>query len=455
MIWRVLFIAALVVKIILATVIPLSNDEAYYWVWSHHLQWSYFDHPPLVAWLFWLGHPLEPLRHLFGNMDLTGVVRVPAVVVGHMSLLVIKKMIGPSITDKQHVQWLCVVLLSPFFGIGSLIITPDVPLILTWALALWAFKIYLKNGNVSSAALLGAALGAGFCAKYHIVLFVPIALLYIFWNREWRLLKPLPVLATIATGVILSAPVWGWNLAHDWVSFRFQLHHGLNQEAATLTQMFSQFVDYGGAQLALLSPLVLFTFWKFREPEDLRFLRWFGWGPILFFAWTSFRSPVEANWPIAGHLPLLIIASLNDERRWLSRGMMTLWWIASIIVVHQGLHPDRDLFGVPAENLKTYEFIRFKSLEPIAKEDPNLFASSYQMAGALSIAADRTVGKLAGINRIDFFDYNSSGHPTSNEFTVALAEEGPWPAWISELGYREESRRKLEKFTLVKFRRTP
>ena len=27
----------------------LSPDEAYYWVWSHRLAPSYFDHPPAVA----------------------------------------------------------------------------------------------------------------------------------------------------------------------------------------------------------------------------------------------------------------------------------------------------------------------------------------------------------------------------------------------------------------------
>ena len=26
-------------------------DEAYYWLWGQHPDWSYFDHPPLQAWL--------------------------------------------------------------------------------------------------------------------------------------------------------------------------------------------------------------------------------------------------------------------------------------------------------------------------------------------------------------------------------------------------------------------
>ncbi len=457
--WLRVFYVALVIKILLAAFLPLSNDEAYYWVWSHHLQWSYYDHPAGVAWLFWLGQIFEPIRHLIWEMvpglDLTGVVRIPAVIFGHFSLLIFKKLIGESISEKQHVQWLGVVLLSPFFGIGSLIVTPDIPLIVTWALALLAFKNHIEKPSPSTAALLGAALGIGFCAKYHIVIFVPIAILYVFWKRAWKTIRPVNLASVVAAGLIFSSPVWGWNAAHDWVSFKFQLSHGLTKEAQSFDKMLMQFGDYFGAQLGLLSPLVVFTIWKFNEPRKISFLRWFGWGPVLFFAWTSLRSPVEANWPIAGHLPLLILASINDRTKYLSRGMMALWGIVSLIVIYQAFHPRDDLFGIPAHNLKTHEFIRFQELEPIAKEDPTLYASSYQMAGALSIASNRTVAKLAGLNRVDFFDFHSSGLPQSEIFTVALAENWPWPAWIAERGYQESSRRAVGNFTLVTFQREP
>ncbi len=49
----------------------LLPDEAYYWLWSQRLELSYFDHPPLVAWL------LAPLTALFGNG--VAVIRLPAV----------------------------------------------------------------------------------------------------------------------------------------------------------------------------------------------------------------------------------------------------------------------------------------------------------------------------------------------------------------------------------------
>ena len=42
------------VNLLQAALTGLANDEAYYWYFSQHLDWGYFDHPPMVAVLVWL-----------------------------------------------------------------------------------------------------------------------------------------------------------------------------------------------------------------------------------------------------------------------------------------------------------------------------------------------------------------------------------------------------------------
>ena len=52
--WRAavgVVVVAGVVRLVLAAVVPLVPDEAYYWEWSRHLALGYFDHPAAIAWL--------------------------------------------------------------------------------------------------------------------------------------------------------------------------------------------------------------------------------------------------------------------------------------------------------------------------------------------------------------------------------------------------------------------
>jgi 4-amino-4-deoxy-L-arabinose transferase-like glycosyltransferase len=45
-----LIAAVTLVRLLLAATVPLLPQEAYYWTWSRHLDWSYFDHPPLATY---------------------------------------------------------------------------------------------------------------------------------------------------------------------------------------------------------------------------------------------------------------------------------------------------------------------------------------------------------------------------------------------------------------------
>ena len=38
---------------------PPLPDEAYYWLWSKNLDWSYYDHPPLSLGKFWFNEFIE------------------------------------------------------------------------------------------------------------------------------------------------------------------------------------------------------------------------------------------------------------------------------------------------------------------------------------------------------------------------------------------------------------
>src|SRR5580692_12008645 len=43
--------AATCFRLVIIATTGLSNTESYYTAWSRFPEWSYYDHPPLVAWL--------------------------------------------------------------------------------------------------------------------------------------------------------------------------------------------------------------------------------------------------------------------------------------------------------------------------------------------------------------------------------------------------------------------
>lgn len=46
-----LIAASMLLRLFSARAVGLSVDEAHYALYGLHLDWSYFDHPPMVGWL--------------------------------------------------------------------------------------------------------------------------------------------------------------------------------------------------------------------------------------------------------------------------------------------------------------------------------------------------------------------------------------------------------------------
>lgn len=58
-----LLCAALVLRLMAMIASPLVPEEAYYWMYAQHPNLSYFDHPPMIAWIIGAG------TWVFGNTE--------------------------------------------------------------------------------------------------------------------------------------------------------------------------------------------------------------------------------------------------------------------------------------------------------------------------------------------------------------------------------------------------
>ena len=318
---------AAVVRLVLAAKVPPPGDETYYWEWSRRLAGGYFDHPFAIAFLVRGG------TALFGVSPVG--IRAGAVIAGWGAslclVLLARRLAGGS--GAAALRAAIAVSCLPLAAAGLVLATPDAPLLLAVAGALLALDHALAAAPGSAAAwrawlIAGALLGLGLDAKYNAVLlplgvFVALAL---DGSLRRHLATPAPYAALVLT-LIFFLPVVLWNAHHDWVSFRFQLLHGLGPPRGSALDREGELL---AGQAALVSP-ILFGLMGIaviralhgRPPRELA-LAAVSATTFLFFCITAVRRPVEANWQAPAYIPALALlaahAGSRAWRRWLIAG---------------------------------------------------------------------------------------------------------------------------------------
>src|ERR1700674_1106261 len=118
----VTILALVALRLIAAAWTPLTFDEAYYWMWSKHLAFGYYDHPPGVAVLIRLGTMIA------GDTEL-GVRLVSILLALPMSFAMYRT--AAILFGSQRVAATATILLNVTLmaAVGTLIVTPDGPLL--------------------------------------------------------------------------------------------------------------------------------------------------------------------------------------------------------------------------------------------------------------------------------------------------------------------------------------
>lgn len=347
--WRtalaVTAVAALV-RLVFAARIPLFPDETYYWDWSRRLAGGYFDHPPMVAVLIRAGTALASLVGLGPSPPVIRFFPILAGAVASLAAAGIARRLGGARAARLAA---IVFALMPLAATGLVLATPDAPLLAACAVGLYCVVRALQSPVRSHASLLwwslaGVALGVAFASKYTSIL-LPASLtaaVLIRPSLRARLREPGPYVAClIATLVFL--PVLQWNAAHDWISFRFQIQHGLGAPRGSAIK---RELDLVGGQLGLVSPVVFVLMahavWRAlrRSADDVRFaLAVVAVGSWVFFVYSALRRSVEANWPAPSYLPgvaLLAVSARTSpvRRRWLRYGVVLAAVLVGVIYAH-------------------------------------------------------------------------------------------------------------------------
>ncbi|MDB4885409.1 MAG: putative rane protein [Gemmatimonadetes bacterium] len=335
--WRAavgITLAAGLVRLVFAALLPLIPDETYYWDWSRHLAAGYFDHPPVIALLIRAGTALGGLVGLGHTAFAVRLVPVLAGIVASLATIGIARRLGGGGAARTAAMVLAAM---PLVAAGLVLATPDAPLLAAIATGLYAVVRALESPPRSRASLAwwtaaGIALGIAFASKYTSIL-LPVALTIAVLLRPGlraRLREPGPYVACIVATLVFL-PVLRWNAAHDWASFRFQLQHGLGSTAKG--SPLNREINLVAGQLGLVSPilfaLLAAAVWRTLRgrADDVRFaLATVATASWVFFVYSALKKNVEANWPAPSYVPavalLAALAATPARDRWLRRGIV-------------------------------------------------------------------------------------------------------------------------------------
>ena len=309
--------------------LDLAPDEAHYWDWSRHLDWSYYSKGPLVAWLIRLG------CELFGplSLQLTGsevmAVRLPAVICGALLLIgltVLTKQISGS--DQLAFYVVLATAFQPIITAGSVLMTIDSPFACLWTWALVCAHYAVVHESRWAWPTTGLLIGLGILAKYTMGLWLLSFVLFLLFTPTYRyLLVRSGFWVMVLVAFVSTLPILYWNYQNEWVTFRHVARQaGIQTAKHSAGLRWLGPFEYLGGQFALLlgyafvawvCAMVVFRPTRERDPR-IRYLWWMSAPTFLFFGAASLKAPGQINWPIATYLSGIVLMVF-----WLSRALQS------------------------------------------------------------------------------------------------------------------------------------
>jgi len=384
-----LLAAWFVINLLQAAFTGISNDEAYYALWGKHLDWGYFDHPPMVAVFNYIS------SLLFGG---TLGVRFMTVLAQTGTLWLTWLTIGDKDADKRNVYLFFITAASlVMFAALGFVTTPDAPLLLFTAFFLFAYKRFLKSERMLETLLLCLSMAGMVYSKYQSSLVIG----FIVLSNLRLLLKPRFWLAGICA-LFLLVPHFYWQYSNHFPSFQYHL---VDRSSQFQLKYFLEFIPN---QLAVFNPftlgVVVYVLFKFRSKDVFeRGLYFLIAGFITFFFAMAYRGHVEPHWTVASSLAMILVLYNQAKEQECVRkyiwkyvfGSLVLLLIARIVLVCPSLA------GAVGFN----EEPKFKAIESVAGDKPVVFTGSFQKPSLYTFFYGRPSTTISSIyNRRTQFD---------------------------------------------------
>lgn len=303
-------------RLVLIGQFELFPDEAYYFMWSERMDWSFFSKGPGVAATMWLS------SHLFGVSEFGLRFFSPLLALGTSLVL---WQFARRLYNESVAAWVVVLMnVVPIFNAGALVMTIDPLSIFFWAAALAACWRALEESPAFSWwwPATGLLIGLGFLSKYtNAMQLLSIVLLLAVTPKVRGEFKRPGFYVMLGVFLLCCTPVVVWNAQHDWVTLEhLTARGGLKKPFALHLDEFGKFLllHFGvysplifGGMLAALA----WVFPKAKHSLKVRFLLAFTLPLFAMYFWLALKQAGEANWtaPATLSLALLTVAVWHER----------------------------------------------------------------------------------------------------------------------------------------------
>lgn len=336
-----LLVVGLVIHFAFGWLLSFSVDEAHYAYYAARLDWSYFDHPPLVGWAQW---PLVAIRAPDGLIRLVPellwlMASLQAYYLTRQLCSLQSSNLSSAVDPDTAGLWAVgLILLAPVLHVLAVGLLPDT-LLMVITLAIMQTGLTLSDPvhamRIRSWLWLGLLLGLAGLAKYTAI-FPALALtILLAMQHGLKLLKRPGPWLSILIGALMVSPVFYWNATHDWISFLYQINHG-----AGGSWKLRRFLAFFGIQIISYGPLmVLGAIWAFtwarNHPNRLHVgLMLFFLIPFVVTAYLSGGGGSLPHWTAPAWLAITPFAAMAIASRWQSpaqRLIRMLAWFQGLV----------------------------------------------------------------------------------------------------------------------------
>jgi 4-amino-4-deoxy-L-arabinose transferase-like glycosyltransferase len=302
-----------VMHLAVAGSVGLGTDEAHYALYGLQLDWSYFDHPPLVGWL-------NALVLLVSSSELA--LRLLPISLTVVTALLLHRFARRLFPDASG--WVALVAVGLYESAAGLQVVglgmvPETPLLALGMAAMLALLSALEHGRLRDWLLLGLWLGLAGLSKYTAVTLVLTVSMALLSRGQLGLLRrPGPWLGA-ALAAVLVLPVFWWNAQNEWISFLYQLGHGTEGQGWELRRVAkSQAAQLGlyGPGLFVFALVSLVSGWRERRDQGVALSLQLCWPVLLLFAAGAGFDPGLPHWTALAFVGAAPLAARWIVRAW-------------------------------------------------------------------------------------------------------------------------------------------